>query len=264
MLHDFGGTLGMFGSSSIVNESPIEARNAEGSTMIGTGVTPEGINQNYVIYELMTEAAWRQTPANLTEWFEDYATRRYGLPDENAKKAWRILQKSIYDYQGLNKIRGKYAITKSPSLKISIWTWYSTNDLIEAWNSLMEASDSLSQSSAYLHDLVDLSRQVFQVTGDLYYTTIVKAYLEKDIATFQGYSTVFLKIFPELEQILSTHEDFLLGPWIESAKRAANSSDEEKQFEYNARNQITLWGPRGEIMDYANKQWSGNFVMSLH
>jgi alpha-N-acetylglucosaminidase len=56
---------------------------------------------------------------------------------------------------------------------------------------------------------------------------------------------------------LSTHEDFLLGPWIESAKSAANSSDEEKQFEYNARNQITLWGPRGEIMDYANKQWSG-------
>jgi hypothetical protein len=49
----------------------------------------------------------------------------------------------------------------------------------------MGASDSLSQSSAYLHDLVDLSRQVFQVTGDLYYTTIVKAYLEKDIATFQ-------------------------------------------------------------------------------
>jgi alpha-N-acetylglucosaminidase len=79
----------------------------------------------------------------------------------------------------------------------------------------------------------------------------------------RGYSTVFLEIFPDLEQILSTHEDFLLGPWIESAKRAANSSDEEKQFEYNARNQITLWGPRGEIMDYANKQWSGNFVMSL-
>lgn len=28
-------------------------------------------------------------------------------------------------------------------------------------------------------------------------------------------------------------------------------------FEYNARNQITLWGPNGEIKDYANKQWSG-------
>lgn len=32
---------------------------------------------------------------------------------------------------------------------------------------------------------------------------------------------------------------------------------DEILFEYNARNQITLWGPNGEIMDYANKQWSG-------
>ena len=60
--------------------------------MIGTGLTPEGINQNYVIYELMTESAWRETPANLTTWFDDYSTRRYGLSDENAKQAWRILQ----------------------------------------------------------------------------------------------------------------------------------------------------------------------------
>lgn len=30
-----------------------------------------------------------------------------------------------------------------------------------------------------------------------------------------------------------------------------------KLYEYNARNQITLWGPNGEIIDYANKQWSG-------
>lgn len=35
---------------------------------------------------------------------------------------------------------------------------------------------------------------------------------------------------------------------------------EAELFEYNARNQITLWGPNGEIVDYANKQWSGRFL----
>ena len=54
-----------------------------------------------------------------------------------------------------------------------------------------------------------------------------------------------------------------MGPWLESAKSAANDSTEAKQFEYNARNQITLWGPRGEILDYANKQWAGNFIPPL-
>lgn len=32
---------------------------------------------------------------------------------------------------------------------------------------------------------------------------------------------------------------------------------EKLQYEWNARNQISLWGPRGEIRDYAAKQWAG-------
>lgn len=32
---------------------------------------------------------------------------------------------------------------------------------------------------------------------------------------------------------------------------------EKTQYEWNARNQITLWGPNGEILDYATKQWNG-------
>ena len=28
-------------------------------------------------------------------------------------------------------------------------------------------------------------------------------------------------------------------------------------LEYTARNQLTLWGPNGEINDYASKQWAG-------
>lgn len=72
----------------------IASRNAENSTMIGTGLTMEGINQNYVIYDLMSEQAWRTEPVNLTEWFRDYARRRYGQEDENAQKAWEGLQVS--------------------------------------------------------------------------------------------------------------------------------------------------------------------------
>ena len=34
-------------------------------------------------------------------------------------------------------------------------------------------------------------------------------------------------------------------------------SQETLLYEWNARNQITLWGPKGEILDYAVKQWSG-------
>ena len=37
----------------------------------------------------------------------------------------------------------------------------------------------------------------------------------------------------------------------------SGNATEADLYEYNARNQITLWGSRGQIIDYANKQWSG-------
>lgn len=39
------------------------------STMIGTGLTPEGINQNYVIYDLALEMAYRKKPVHLSTWY---------------------------------------------------------------------------------------------------------------------------------------------------------------------------------------------------
>lgn len=60
--------------------------------MIGTGLTPEGINQNYIVYDLMSEAAWRSEPANLSDWVNQYVGRRYGKAEGHAVRAWTILQ----------------------------------------------------------------------------------------------------------------------------------------------------------------------------
>lgn len=51
-----------------VFQGVFDGRSLENGTMVGTGLTPEGINQNYVVYDLMNEMAWRTEPANLTEW----------------------------------------------------------------------------------------------------------------------------------------------------------------------------------------------------
>ena len=40
-----------------------------GSTMIGTGLTPEGILQNEVVYALSTDVSWQQRKVNVTQWY---------------------------------------------------------------------------------------------------------------------------------------------------------------------------------------------------
>ena len=51
-----------------VLKGPFSGRSYPNSTMIGIGLTPEGINQNDVIYEFMMENTWRTAPAELTTW----------------------------------------------------------------------------------------------------------------------------------------------------------------------------------------------------
>ena len=46
--------------------------------MIGTGMTPEGINQNDINFDLMNELAWRNEEFDISDWMLSYVKRRYG------------------------------------------------------------------------------------------------------------------------------------------------------------------------------------------
>ena len=60
--------------------------------MIGIGLTPEGILQNPVVYEFMTETTWYTSKVDLDKWITDYAYRRYGFINDDLTRAWNLLQ----------------------------------------------------------------------------------------------------------------------------------------------------------------------------
>ena len=83
MLHNFGGANGIFGPLERVNQvrflirnknlknsknssvkGPTTAKLFPNSSMVGIGLTMEGINQNEMIYDFFIEKSWR---ANLSE-----------------------------------------------------------------------------------------------------------------------------------------------------------------------------------------------------
>lgn len=53
--------------------------------------------------------------------FEQFATRRYGAWNEYATNAWKILGNTVYNFVGIERVRGHYVITRRPSLKIKPW-----------------------------------------------------------------------------------------------------------------------------------------------
>ncbi|DAA18476.1 alpha-N-acetylglucosaminidase precursor [Bos taurus] len=186
MLHNFGGNHGLFGALESVNQGPTTARHFPNSTMVGTGMAPEGIGQNEVVYALMAELGWQKDPvADLGAWVTSFAARRYGVSHGDAEAAWRLLLRSVYNCSG-EECRGHNhsPLVRRPSLQMVTTVWYNRSDVFEAWRLLLTATSTLASSPAV-------------------------------------------------------------------------SETEAHFYEQNSRYQLTLWGPEGNILDYANKQLAG-------
>ncbi|XP_027949766.1 alpha-N-acetylglucosaminidase isoform X1 [Eumetopias jubatus] len=260
MLHNFGGNHGLFGALEAVNRGPAAARLFPNSTMAGTGMAPEGIGQNEVVYALMAELGWRKDPvADLEAWVTGFAARRYGVAHKGTEAAWRLLLRSVYNCSGEACIgHNRSPLVRRPSLRMVTTVWYNRSDVFEAWRLLLTATPALATSPAFRYDLLDVTRQAAQELVSLHYGEARTAYLNKELVPLlRAAGTLVYELLPALDTVLASDHRFLLGGWLEQARAAAVSEAEARFYERNSRYQLTLWGPEGNILDYANKQLAG-------
>ncbi|KAL7115177.1 hypothetical protein ACP275_04G169100 [Erythranthe tilingii] len=299
MLHNFAGNIEMYGIVDSVGSGPVDARLSTNSTMVGVGMSMEGIEQNPIVYDLMSEMAFREDKVGIKTWIDTYAKRRYGRFVPYIQEAWNILYHTLYNCtDGLNdKNRdvimyfpdvdpnsiGASPLLSSPakhhsydnhqSLRRAIYEirsdsythphlWYSTSEVIRALKLFIASGDYLSDSNTYKYDLVDLTRQVLAKYANQLFFKVVEAYQLGDLSLVKQLSEKFLSLVEDLDSLLGCHDGFLLGPWLESAKELAQNEEQKKQFEWNARTQITMWFDNTEeeaslLRDYGNKYWSG-------
>ena len=94
MIHTFGGQMAMFGRKESVNQRPAEARDLAHSSMVGTGMAMEGIHNEYVMYDLLSEMSWRQEPVpDLDHWFQVSPRHRDISKLFIKKKEWEFPQR---------------------------------------------------------------------------------------------------------------------------------------------------------------------------
>uniref|UniRef100_A0A2C9K9Q2 Alpha-N-acetylglucosaminidase n=1 Tax=Biomphalaria glabrata TaxID=6526 RepID=A0A2C9K9Q2_BIOGL len=259
MLHNFGGTMELYGAVEQINKGPFIGRQFANSTMVGIGITPEGIHQNEVMYEFMLENSWRSQPRDVNDWIVKYARQRYGADSPSAITAWKLLMNGVYNCSTNIRDFNHVLITirPTPTYNIKIDIWYDPEDLFSAWDNMLNASFDLNGSELFLYDITDVTRNSLQIIALQFYSAMVTAFHKKDISTVKEAGQNITNLLADLDHLLSSNERFLLGPWIADAKSWATDDNESKLYEYNARNQITLWGPSGQIHDYASKQWAG-------
>ncbi|MBB2144771.1 alpha-N-acetylglucosaminidase [Pedobacter sp. LMG 31464] len=263
MLHNFGGNVSMYGRMDEVANNPSAALHDKNSGKLsGIGLTPEAIEQNPVMYALMLENVWQDHAVNLDTWLPNYISRRYGAKNEDANAAWNILRRTVYKGD-IRSGGAESIITGRPTFaKTNKWTntkkYYNPAELIKALELFNKAAVKLKESDGFKYDFIDLTRQVMANYADTLQIQFAIAYKNKNSNEFKQLSTRFINVIEDLDLLLASRKDFLLGKWINDARKLGNTLTEKDIYEQNARNQITLWGDKNSpLHDYACKQWSG-------
>lgn len=286
-LHNFGGTDGLKGKLSHINEIPFAALEVGAKNVWGTGFTPEGIDQNPVYYEFLLEGNWRsKRVANISEYIVTRSHRRYGLDSvvPEVVTAWNLLVDSAYsqdlstqDATGVTHLGSSEAW----SFEADNYTPTSTLCMIyTAWDALIKAGSKIASpimTKPFRYDLINTGREILaQLAGPAgknFTAAIGTAKIDTHAVTTTA--NLYHQILMDLDTLVNTDTAFQLGPWLSNA-RAIGANDTgcvadgnypqmscSDFYEWNARVQLTTWHPtpngstRVQPSDYAGKHWSG-------
>lgn len=273
MLLNFGANVGLHGKiDAVINGFYDIKDNAKSNLFLkGIGMTPEGIENNPVMYELITELAWREKRFNKNEWLTNYVKARYGTSDSTLIKVWHILGNSIYNAPKANRQQGctESIFCARPDLNakdVSKWanseTYYNQSDIIYAASLMIDIADKYIGNNNFEYDLIDIARQAISEKGRIVLKEIKSAYENNSFDLFSLKCDTFLNLILAQNRLLSCRKEFMVGNWINCAKKMGKSRNEKTLYEWNAKVQISTWGNRtasenGGLRDYAHKEWNG-------
>ena len=96
------------------------------------------------------------------------------------------------------------------------------------------------------YDIVDVGRQLLARQSTVFATDLRRALVAADAAAAAAAGEAMLRVLDDMDALLATHEGFLLGPWLQSAKMWAGRDDDAAvAVERSARSLISSWGPSG-------------------
>lgn len=252
VIPNMGGKTGMTGVLDFYANGHLEALSSSNlGNLVAHGLAPEGIENNEVLYELVTDAGWSDHRMDVRDWLKQYSINRYGKAPAQLMKAWDYLLKSVYgtftDHPRFNW-QFRPGLVKNGSINIS-------DDYFKGLESFVAASEELKDSPYYLTDLCEMTAHYLGGKAEILTRQIDQEYLLGDTLQAHFLQSRFETFMLGMDRILSQHPTLRLDRWVSFASEAARTEAQRKQYEMNARRIVTVWGP--PVDDYSARMWSG-------
>jgi alpha-N-acetylglucosaminidase len=267
---NFGEKNGLYGKLQRFANEVYRAENGPyHDYLTGIGVIPEGIRNNPIVYDFMSELAWSGNKVEAADWIKDYVWCRYGFRNEKLLQAWSLLLQTVYSSPDVPQEGPSESIfCARPGINLSsVSSWgtrkrnYDTALFRKAVALYIEAGQGVKQpAGTYQIDKIDLLRQLHANEADKIYSRMMQAIEQKNKKGFETAYDQFEKLLLQQDSLLSTNPFFSLSTWLNAARKFGSPTHSANLCEKNARTQITYWGPANaqtDLHDYAHKEWGG-------
>ena len=214
--------------------------------LVGFGFAPEGIENNEVIYELLSDWGWTTDPIDLDAWLEMYCLARYGAYPEPMKEAWSLFRKSCFGtftdhprflYQFRPGESHQPTVHYSDEFRLDVRKFIEAAEFIDQGN-LLYQYDAIELAVQYFGHLIDENLKGFLAEGD-------------DQEAFEK----AIEMLGVCDTLLASHPNHRLQNWVDLARNCGDSREESDYYESNAKRLITTWG--GIVNDYSARVWHG-------
>ena len=252
VIPNMGGKTGMTGVLDFYANGHLEALSSSNrGNLVAHGLAPEGIENNEVLYELVTDAGWSDHRMDVRDWLKQYSINRYGKAPAQLMKAWDYLLKSVYgtftDHPRFNW-QFRPGTVKNGSI-------YMNEDYFRGLEAFLSASGELKDSPYYLTDLCEMTAHYLGGKAEILTRQIDQEYLLGDTLQAHFLQSRFETFMLGMDRILSQHPTLRLDRWLSFASASGKTASQSNQYETNARRIVTIWGP--PVDDYSARIWSG-------
>lgn len=271
MLANYGGRTGLFGRLTKVMKD-FYVQKEKNANVKGIGATPEAIEQTPVLYDALFELPWREKAPDAAAWLAGYTRQRYGVTSPLAQAAWERLRQSALNCPTALQGPHEAVFCARPALQVnSVSSWGGTDIFYDPQLVTSAAHDLFAanlKGENYSYDLADVSRQALTDYGYYLLKGIAEADAAKNKAAYASRRDAFLALMLDLDALLNTNANFMLGHWTNMARRIADEAKGTTEADRrwleldNARTLITTWGDEkasewGGLRDYSYREWSG-------
>jgi alpha-N-acetylglucosaminidase len=217
--------------------------------LVGFTISGEGLENNEVLYELMSDTSWSDKPVDLASWLTAYARNRYGSASPELAGAWQDFHRSVYS-----------SFTPHPSfgwqtVAFKHGSVYRDEKFGTAAKRFLAVADPLEKQPNYRDDAIEVAAIALSLRADDWFVAAREAHSNGDSATFQSAVDQACALLLQADRLLASHSYLTLDHWLGFTRQHGGSNADKRFWESNAKHLITTWGP--PVNDYSCRLWSG-------